>query len=408
MLFFDNLRTALEALRTNLMRSILTTLGIIIGTAAVIAVVSIVQGLQYLISVQLEGVGATYMIVLPKQEQNRGAGIIARQVKLTWDDGQAIQEQVPGVDIISPLLGGTLATKYRDRQYTPDFVFGVTEDYPDVNNHTVETGRFLSRLDVERRRKVAVVGTRVVEELQLGAEPIGQEIYVGSLPMTVVGVMEERGQVLGTDNDNFVFIPFDTALSLFGRHAGDQVQLRLQAKSAEVTTQVKEGIQQVLRRRHNLEDDQDDDFQIILQDELLDSVSSILGSVTAVIGAVVGVALVVGGIGIMNIMLVSVTERTREIGLRKSIGARRQDILMQFLIEAIILSLIGGVIGMAAGYGVGAGVSSILPGDWPPAYVPLWAVALACGFCTVVGVVFGIYPASKAARLDPIEALRYE
>ncbi len=408
MLFFDNLLTAFESLRTNLMRSMLTTLGIIIGTAAVIAVVSIVQGLQYLISTQLQGVGATYMIVVPKINQNQGAGVVTRQVKLTWDDGQAILERVPGVDMITPLVAGPLATKYRDRQHQPDFVLGVNEDYPDVNNHTVDTGRFLSRLDVERRRKVAVVGTKVVEELRLGSDPIGKEIYVGNLPVTVVGVMEERGQFLGSDNDNFVFIPFDTALAVFGRHAGDQVQLRLQASSAEITSQVKEGVQQLLRRRHNLSEDQEDDFQIILQDELLDSVSSILGGVTAVIGAVVSVALVVGGIGIMNIMLVSVTERTREIGLRKSVGARRQDILMQFLIEAITLSLIGGVIGLGLGYGIGALVSSLLPGDWPPAHVPMWAVALAFGFCSLVGVVFGIYPASKAARLDPIDALRYE
>lgn len=408
MLFFDNLLTALESLRTNLMRSILTALGIIIGTAAVIAVVSIVQGLQFMISTQLQGVGATYMMVLPKFDQNQGAGIVSKQVKLTWEDGQAILEQVPGVAMISPLVAGPLGTKYRDRQHAPDLVLGVTEDYPDVNDHTVETGRFLSRLDVERRRKVAVVGSKVVEELRLGGDPIGKEIYVGSLPVTVIGVMEERGQFLGSDNDNFVFLPFDTALGLFGRHSGDQVQLRLQAVSAEVTGQVREGIQQLLRRRHNLGEDQEDDFQVILQDELLDTVGSILGGVTAVIGAVVSVALVVGGIGIMNIMLVSVTERTREIGLRKSIGARRQDILMQFLIEAVTLSLIGGVIGLGLGYGIGALVSGLLPGDWPAAHVPLWAVALSFGFCSLVGIVFGIYPASKAARLDPIDALRYE
>ena len=407
MILGENFRLAFEALRANPMRSILTTLGIIIGCAAVIAVVSIVQGLQFMITQQMQGVGATYVMVFP-DTGNQGPGVVARQVKLTWEDGQAIQQQVPGVAMITPIIAGVEQVKYRDRQHRPDFVLGVNSDYPDVNDHTVDRGRFLTRLDLEHRRKVAVIGETVAEELRLGDDPLGKEIYVGRIPVTVVGIMEDRGQALGTDNDDLVFIPFDTALALFGRRAGDQVQLRLQAESVEVVDQVRDGISRVLRARHRIPDGQPDDFQVILQDEFLSTVNSILGGVTAVIGAVVGIALLVGGIGIMNIMLVSVTERTREIGLRKSVGARRHDILIQFLIEAIILSLVGGVIGLALGYGTGVVVASALPGDWPAAHVPLWAVALAFGFCTLVGVTFGIYPASKAARLDPIEALRYE
>ncbi len=407
MILTENFRLAFEALRANPMRSILTTLGIIIGSAAVIAVVSIIQGLQFMITQQMQGVGATYIMIFP-DTGNQGPGVVARQVKLTWEDGQAIEQQVPGVAMIGPIILGIEPVKYRDRQHRPDFVLGVNEDYPEVNNHTVDRGRFLTRLDLEHRRKVAVVGQTVVDELRLGANPIGKEIYVGPIPVTLVGVMEERGQSLGSDQDDLVFIPFDTALSLFGRRAGDQVQLRLQAESVAVVERVKDGIQRLLRARHRIPDGQPDDFQVMLQDEFLSTVNSILGGVTAVIGAVVGIALLVGGIGIMNIMLVSVTERTREIGLRKSVGARRQDIMVQFLIEAIILSLVGGVIGLALGWGTGVVVASALPGDWPSAHVPLWAVALAFGFCTLVGVSFGIYPASKAARLDPIEALRYE
>ncbi|MCP3956748.1 MAG: FtsX-like permease family protein [bacterium] len=407
MILTENFRLAFEALRANPMRSILTTLGIIIGSAAVIAVVSIIQGLQFMITQQAQGVGATFAWVLP-DTGNQGAGLVARQVKLTWADGQAIQQQVPGVAMITPLIQGIEQVKYRDRQHRPAGVSGVNADYPEVFNHTVDRGRFFTRLDLEHRRKVAVVGQTVVEELRLGDDPIGKEIYVGRIPVTLVGVMEERGQSLGTDQDDQVFLPFDTALTLFGRRAGDQVALSLQAESVEVVDRVKDGIERVLRARHRIPDGQPDDFLVILQDEILSTVNSILGGVTAVIGAVVGIALLVGGIGIMNIMLVSVTERTREIGLRKSVGARRQDILIQFLIEAIILSLVGGVIGLALGYGTGVVVASALPGDWPSAHVPLWAVALAFGFCTFVGVTFGIYPASKAARLDPIEALRYE
>jgi putative ABC transport system permease protein len=275
-------------------------------------------------------------------------------------------------------------------------------------NHTVDQGRFFSRIDFDNRRKVAVVGTDVVEELALGSQPLGKEIYVGQYPATVIGVTEEKGQTLGENLDDLVFVPFNQAILLFGRNAGDQVQLRLQAATPEVVDQVEDGITRLLRQRHNIPSDQPDDFQIIVQDEILDSVNSILGGVTAVVGGVVGIALLVGGIGIMNIMLVSVTERTREIGVRKAVGARRQDVLVQFLIEAVTLSLVGGALGLAIGYGLGAMVVNLLPGDFPPAYVPVWAVALAFGFSALVGIFFGIYPAAKASRLDPIDALRYE
>jgi putative ABC transport system permease protein len=407
-IFSENFRIALRALRANKMRSILTTLGIIIGVAAVIAVVSIVQGLQFMITKELQGVGATYMMVLPKQDRNQGPGIVARQVRLTWDDGKAILSQVPGIRLMTPLIGGKVTTKYRDRQHDPDFVFGVNQNWPDISNYTVDRGRFFSRLDLDERRKVVVVGPKVVDELALGSEPVGKEIYVGNLPVTVIGVMEKRGTSLGTDIDNLVFVPFDTALALFGRTAADHVQLRIQARSVEAVDQIKDEITRVLRVRHRIAEGQPDDFEVVLQDEILQTVGKILGSVTAVVGGVVGIALLVGGIGIMNIMLVSVTERTREIGTRKAVGARRQDILVQFLIEAVTLSLVGGGIGLMIGYGLGAGVAKMLPGEWPAAHVPLWAVLLALGFSIVVGVFFGIYPAGKASRLDPIEALRYE
>jgi len=347
-------------------------------------------------------------MVLPKQDQNQGPGIVARQVRLTWDDGRAILAQVPGIRMMTPLVGGRSTAKYRDRQHDPDFVFGVNESWPEVSNYTVDRGRFFSRLDLVERRKVAVVGPKVVDELALGTEPIGKEIYVGALPVTVIGVMEKRGVSLGTDIDNLVFVPFDTALALFGRSAADQVQLRMQVADAETVDQVEDEITRVLRVRHRIPEGQPDDFDVVLQEQILETVGRILGGVTAVVGGVVGIALLVGGIGIMNIMLVSVTERTREIGVRKAVGARRQDVLVQFLIEAVTLSLVGGGIGLALGYGMGAAVSAALPGDWPAAHVPLWAVLLALGFSVAVGVFFGIYPAGKASRLDPIEALRYE
>jgi len=407
MVFAENFRIAFSALRANKMRAILTTLGIIIGVAAVIAVVSIVQGLQFMATNVFEGFGATYMMILPRQDPQRSPGEVVHQVKLTWDDGKAVRNQVPGVRLITPVILGREQVKYRDRQHRPELLIGVNDDYQGVMNHTVDRGRFFSRIDLENRRKVAVVGPDVVEKLNLGSDPLGKEIYVGKYPATVIGVMEDKGQALGQNLDDIVFIPFDSAVALFGRNAGEQIQLRIQAESTDQVDAVRDGITRVLRTRHHLAKGQPDDFQVLVQDEILSQVTKFLSGVTAVVGGIVGIALLVGGIGIMNIMLVSVTERTREIGVRKAVGARRQDILIQFLIEAVTLSLVGGAIGLALGYGIGVLAANLIP-NWPPAHVPLWAVALAFGFSALVGIFFGIYPAGKAARLDPIEALRYE
>ncbi|HEY0781702.1 MAG TPA: ABC transporter permease [Thermoanaerobaculia bacterium] len=406
MLLLENLRLAFTALYANKLRSILTTLGIVIGVAAVVAVVSIVQGLQYTITNTLEGVGATYVMVRADAQQ-RGGMVAARQVKLTWDDGRAILRKVPGVKLITPVMVGHSQVKYLDRKHDPDMILGVNDNYQDVMNHTVDQGRFFTRVDLENQRKVAVIGQKVADELALWPHPLGKEIYVGNYTATVIGMMERKGQSLGSDVDDLVFVPFDSAVALFGREAADRIQLRLQAESPEAVDAVKDGVVRLLRQRHKIAADQPDDFRIMTQDELLKTVGTIFANITAVVGGVVGIALLVGGIGIMNIMLVSVTERTREIGVRKAVGARRQDILIQFLIEAVTLSLIGGAIGLAIGYGLGAGVAQLLP-DWPPAHVPLWAVALAFGFSALVGIFFGIYPAGKASRLDPIDALRYE
>jgi len=405
MIFLENFRIAFRALWANKMRSVLTTLGIIIGVAAVIAVVSIVQGLQFMVTNELQGVGAAYVFVVPQTD--RGDNAAARQVKLTWDDGKAIRDDVMGVKEITPVVMGTSELRYRDRKYSTT-VLGVNGAWPDIVNYGVDRGRFLSQFDVSHHRKVAVIGPKVIEELRMPRNPIGDEIYVGRLPATVIGVMEERGRTLGENPDELVFIPFDTALQVFGRDAGNRVQLRMQATSTEAVPAVKDGITHLLRQRHHLKKGEKDDFRIFAQDELLKSISSVLSSVTAVVGAVVGVALLVGGIGIMNIMLVSVTERTREIGVRKSVGARRRDILVQFLIEAVALSFVGGAIGLILGYGLGSMVTKLLPGGWPAAHVPLWAIALAFGFSAAVGIIFGVYPANKASRLDPIDALRYE
>jgi putative ABC transport system permease protein len=403
----ENFRIALGALRANALRSFLTTLGIIIGVAAVVAVVSIVQGLQYMITAELEGVGATYVQVVPRV-QFSSPGQITKPVELTWEDGLTIRRQLPEVDQITPLIFGGATAKYRNRSYRPSFVFGVNDSYQEMSRQFVERGRYLSAIDLDSRRKVAVLGRTVAEELELGSEPVGKEIYVGSLPMTVIGILEEKGRSLGFDQDDQIQVPFDTALSIFGRNAGKQVRLQMQLASAEDVEGAKERIRQLLRRRHELADDQPDDFVVQTQDEIVETTNALLQGVTGVVAGIVGIALLVGGIGIMNIMLVSVTERTREIGVRKAVGARKRDVLVQFLIEAVTLALAGGAVGILVGYGLGAMAVRLIPGDLPPAHVPLWAVVLAAGFSAFVGIASGLYPAAKASALDPIEALRYE
>ena len=230
---------------------------------------------------------------------------------------------------------------------------------------------------------------------------------MGRATFTVVGVMEKMGEFLGQNRDSLVIIPFSTAREIYGDEAMKQIRLDFKARAPQDVDRAKELMTAILRERHGLKADVSNDFEILLQEEILKTTSTILGTITKVIGAVVGIALLVGGIGIMNIMLVSVTERTREIGVRKAVGARRADLLMQFLIEAVTLSILGGSVGILLGWGLGALGAAAIPG-FPAAHVPLWAILLGFGFATLVGVIFGIYPAGKAAALDPIESLRYE
>jgi putative ABC transport system permease protein len=404
-MIFDNIRIAFAALRANKMRSVLTTLGIIIGVGAVIGVVSIVQGLNQTIAKQLEGVGATFIQVVPKFDRGNPTAA-GRDVKLTYDDGKAILEEASAISEYDPVLFRSGTVHYRDR-HDDVTVFGVGASHQEVDNQWVQRGRFFSALDMERHAQVCLVGVDTVKNLGLGPNPIGKEITLGSMSLTVVGEMEKQGQMFGQNRDETVLVPITTAGDLYGVKALDQLVLAFQAKNADDVDLAKEQITQILRRRHHIAKGTPDDFEVRLQEELKKTVGNILGSVTAVVGAVVGISLLVGGIGIMNIMLVSVTERTREIGVRKAVGARRSDILVQFLVEAVALSCFGGAIGILLGWGLGVLGARMIP-DFPPAYVPPWAIAIGFGFAFIVGVVFGTYPAAKASALDPIEALRYE
>ncbi len=408
-MFSENLRIALKSIAANKLRSVLTTLGIMIGVASVIAVVSLVQGLKQRFANDLEGVGATYILVFPDAGQERNT-LNPKIPALTYEDGLAIVRQAPEIRNFTPIFYRPGAeAKRRDLRHSTTLL-GVGESYQEVVNHWVDKGRFFTTLDMEARKQVCVVGVELAEKLGLEPSPIGSVIQVAGSAFTVVGVMEPRGRMFADDYDDLVLIPFPTSGMLYGPDAIRSLRLDLQAADATRMDLAQEQIRDVLRVRHGLKEKDKDDFRILLQEEILKAVSGALTSTSLIMGAVVGIALLVGGIGIMNIMLVSVTERTREIGIRKSMGARRRDILMQFLIEAVALSGLGGVIGVVGGMLLGFAARQFIRRfiEFPTTYTPLWAVALAFGFCALLGIIFGIYPAAKASKLDPIEALRYE
>ena len=397
---------AFFALRTNLVRSLLTVLGIIIGVAAVVGVVSVVQGLQHLFTQEMQGVGATYVLLLPNRTADEDHN---RRVELTWEDGQAVLAEAEDVAAITPVWQRSERVASGKSSWETTLV-AVSPGYQDINNHYVDRGRFISERDMRAYQKVAVVGTRVVQELGLGKKPLGQRITLAGVPFVVVGLMEEKGQMLGDDRDDLVIIPFQTAERLFGKQ--DMLMFSLKASRPDRVDRAKEQIDAIMRRRYPVEEGNEPTWRVMLQSEILDSIQSVLGAFTGVMAGVVGFSLLVAGIGIMNIMLVSVTERTREIGVRKALGATRRMIASQFLIEALVLSVAGGLIGVVVGwlFGIGgtAAIRHLLIDDYPAAHVPLWAVGLSFAFCTLIGVVFGSYPATKAAGLDPIDALRYE
>ncbi|MFB0519304.1 MAG: ABC transporter permease [Acidobacteriota bacterium] len=401
----ENIKIALQALNSNKLRAILTTLGIIIGVAAVVAVVSVVQGLSFMITSQLQEAGADFIIVVPNRPRGEAGEMLGR-IELTYEDGLAVNEKSPEIKDFSPLLQRRATVKFADEN-TFTYILCTSASFQEINNHYVDRGRFLTKLDNDHRKKVCVLGTKVVEDLGIKGNPLGRGVSIRKLSFTIIGVLEERGQALGQNADDVCIIPFNTSRLLFGEEASRSLVLYFRAESAENIDLAKEQITETLRKQHSLKSGQPDDFLVLLQQDLLERINTILGSVTAVVAGIVGISLVVGGIGIMNIMLVSVTERTREIGIRKAVGAKRRDIIFQFLVEAIILSLVGGAIGIVFGYTLGVIVTKFIP-QLPPAHVPLWAVALGFGFSTLVGLFFGIYPAARAGKLDPIEALRYE
>jgi len=407
-MFLENLRIALRAIGANKMRSILTVLGVMIGVASVIAVVSLVQGMQYKISKDLQSIGSSFIEVYPDPGDRRNP-FLQKMPDLTVEDAEAVRQGTTSIREFTPIYIANAQMKFADARHQSQ-MYAVNGAYQEIVNHWVEHGRFFTPLDEEGKKRVTVVGLEVVDALRLGREPIGKMIEVNGNAFTVVGILEKKGGTFGNNQDDLIIIPFSTATAIFGSENMRKLVLAFQMRTNADLDLTKEQVTEILRARHHLKKDEANDFRILAQEEIMKTISTVLMNTTMVMAAVVGIALLVGGIGIMNIMLVSVTERTREIGIRKSIGARRQDVLLQFLIEAIALSGLGGAVGVVGGYLL-ANVARLALAklvQLPPVHTPIWAIVLAFGFCAFLGIIFGIYPAAKASKLDPIEALRYE
>jgi len=405
MIRFPTVKVAFRALAANKVRAALTMLGVIIGVGAVVAMVSLGAGASYSVSSRIEGLGSNLITVVPGPG---GFGGGARQAvgsgaSLTLADSHAIADSVAAVTQVSPELGQSTQVIYGNRNINAT-ITGVTPSYEQVRNAAVDVGRFIDETDSRTSARVAVVGANVVEELFGGGNPVGQWVKMSSVPVQVVGVLAAKGGAGPVSPDDGIFVPLSTAQNrLFG--VDNLRQIGVQVSETELMDQAAQEITALLLDRHEISDSEEADFRVLNQQDLLETVGQVTGTMTLLLGGIASVSLLVGGIGIMNIMLVSVTERTREIGLRKAVGARRRDILKQFLIESVMISLTGGVIGALLGIGGSRAVSVLA--DFTTV-VSAGSVLLAVAFAAAVGVFFGIFPAMRAARLNPIDALRYE
>lgn len=403
--FANLLKIALKALNNNKLRCFLTMLGIIIGVASVITMLAIGQGSKNSIKDQISEMGSNMIMIHPGNMQRGG-------VRQSADDMQTIKiadyealQNLPGVAAVSPSVNSSGQLVNGNNNY-PSSIYGITADYLDIRKLKIKDGSMFTDHDIKSAAKVCVLGKTVVDNLfPNGEDPIGKVIRFGKIPMTVIGVLESKGtNSMGMDQDDVVLAPYTTVMKRI--LAIDYLQgLYASAVDESQTDMTIESITEVLRAQHKIKDGEEDDFEIRSQQELSEMMNSTSDMMTVLLACIAGISLLVGGIGIMNIMFVSVTERTREIGLRMSIGARSIDILSQFLIEAVIISVTGGIIGIILGM-VASWLVTVIA-HWP-VYIQMYSVVLSFAVCTVTGIFFGWYPAKKAAGLDPIEAIRYE
>jgi len=399
----ESIKMASTTLMANKLRSSLTMLGIIIGNASVIAMVGIGQGAQKLASEQFEALGPNVLFVIPGSREAQQTTVDFPKT-LVWEDAKAIATQVPAVAEVAPQINLRYLITYRNRN-SNSLVIGTTTEFPSVRSFNIAKGRFFNDIDIKRNNQVAILGSEVVEKLFGYQDPIGQSVRIKDVSFEVIGVMEPKGTFLGNNQDDAVFIPLSTmANRLRGRTSPYGVQISwiaISARNRDSISAAQFQIENLLRRRHKIVGE--DDFGVQTQEDILQIVNTVTGALTIMLAAIAAISLVVGGIGVMNIMLVSVRERTQEIGLRKAVGARKEDILIQFMIEAIILSAAGGIIGTAIGV---SGV--LLVGAFSPlkAGISPIAILVAVGVSGGIGLFFGVVPARQAAKLDPIVALR--
>lgn len=413
MTIWESIRLAFRSLRANKLRATLTMLGIIFGVAAVVALLSIGRGFEKQVTSQIESNGSNLIYVFSAPTQERGRAP-SKPFTLTLGDAEALQNRTraPAILAVSPEMNAGASVSYQGQIVSPNIV-GVTDAYPIVHNTRLARGDWISDGDVAGRQGVCVLGATTAADLFGAADPIGKTIRLDAVPCRVIGVAAKEGRTSFGDADNAIYMPITTVSSRligFGQVRGDSgvSVIMVKARGAREVQAAAEQLTLILRERHNITGV--DDFRLSTQEQLLRSVQSITGIITLFLGSIAAISLLVGGIGIMNIMLVSVTERTHEIGIRKAVGAKRWHILVQFLIEAIVLAILGGSVGLLFAFGIGQLIALVTAQTETP-LIPVFdlqAVILATTFSTIVGLVFGVYPAYRAARLHPIDALRYE
>lgn len=412
-LYKEIIQMALDSLRTNKLRSFLTVLGITIGVTTVIGMVSIIQGLNRSFLRELESVGSDIIIISKNEPGIFRAGVgeeeIRRRKNLTFEDARAIEEECPSIKAVAVnlMVDPTLdfPVKYQNRQSEDTLIWGMNDRFPEVLSvYQPKKGRFILPSDILHSSSVCVLGYDVAETLFPHQEPLGKEIRIGPEKFKVVGVLEKRGSIFGQSRDNFVGIPITTLMKFFPYDL-DNLEIIAVPRKHELLSDAMEEIISLLRRRRRVGFAQPNDFAVYTQEAIIDLYNQITGAAYLVMIVISSIGLLVGGIGVMNIMLVAVKERTREIGIRKAIGARPRDISRQFLIEAVVLTLFGGLIGLLLGFLIALIVKSTTP---LPASVTIWSVILGISVSIGVGLFFGLWPARKAALLDPIVCLRYE